>query len=100
MSKTYRNNTADIYTNDFDYGPLDKVPVFQGTAPNVMSERIQLLDWQDKLQYSGKRDASRIPHKHDTLKYKIRTWIEINLLGGRELGGFKNYKIIEKYKRF
>ena len=62
-----------------------------------MSEWIQFMDWKDKLIYSGKRDSRRLPHRHEKFKYRIRSWIEINLLGGRELGGFKNYKIIEKY---
>jgi hypothetical protein len=97
MSKTFRNNTLDIYSEDFDFGPLNNVPVFQGTAPKVMAERIHSMDWQDRLTYSGNRNLNRIPHRHEVLKYRIRSWIEVNLLGGREIGGFKNYTIIEKY---
>jgi hypothetical protein len=99
MSKTFRNNTSDVYSSDFDYGPLNKVPLFRDKSPAIMSERIQSLDWQDKLLYAGKRDRNRIKHRHERLKYRVRSWIEVNLLAGREIGGFKNYNLIEKYKK-
>lgn len=82
--------------NVFDYGPLDRLAKFKGTHPKVMQKMISEMDWQDKLQYSGKPDPRRELHKHERLKYRILTWIEQNLLGGKQIGGFKNYKLIKE----
>lgn len=81
-----------------DYGPMSEAPKFTGTHPVVMKEKIEQMDWQNLLQKSGHRNKNRSKHKHEVLKYKIRSWIEIKLLGGREIGGFKNYHLVEKFK--
>jgi hypothetical protein len=81
-----------------DYGPLDRVMVFKETHPKVMAQAIARLDWQDLLQKAGKISNKRPKYKHEKLKYRVRSWIEINLLGGKEIGGFKNYTLIERYK--
>lgn len=81
--------------NVFDYGPLDRLAKFDETHPKVMQIMISQMDWQDKLQYSGKPDPRREPHKHERLKYRILTWIEQNLFSGKQIGGFKNYKLIK-----
>lgn len=84
---------------DFDYGPLNMLPEFSAeggeTHPAVMKEWIERFNWQDKLQYSGKPDKNRLPNKHEKLINRIATYIENNILGGRELGGFKNYILID-----
>ena len=63
-----------------------------------MQEKISSMNWQDSLQYTGKLMPGRPKNKHEKLRYRIKSWIEINLLGGWEIGGFKNYKIVEQYK--
>ena len=90
--KEMYKNVADV----FDYGPLDKLAEFEGTHPQVMQEMIAKMDWQDKPQYSGKPNPMRKLHKHERLKYRLITWVEQNLLNGRQIGGFRNYKLIEK----
>lgn len=79
---------------EFDYGPLDRLAVFTGTHPAVMAERIARMDWRDRLQYSGPPDPRREPHKHERLKYRLLSVLERRLLGGRPLGGFKNYILV------
>lgn len=81
-----------------DYGPLNGVPKFIGSHPQVMKERISKIDWKEALQYTGSPDPSRPKYKHEKLKYKIRSWIEITLLNGREIGGFKNYRLVHRYR--
>lgn len=76
---------------DFDYGPLDRLALFDGTHPAVMKEWIEKFDWQDELQYSGKIPSHRKKHKHERCKYRILTFIEERLFGGRTIGGFRNY---------
>ncbi len=78
---------------EFDYGPLDRVGEFKETHPAVMQEMIAAFDWQDKLQYNGRPNPARAPHKHETLKYRFITGLE--RLFKKELGGFRNYILLE-----
>jgi hypothetical protein len=80
-------------TPGFDYGSLEKLRTYTGTHPAVMREWIDTFDWADRLQYRGK---PAIRHKHDQLKYRLLTFIEQRLLGGRQLGGFKNYRLVKR----
>lgn len=79
---------------DFDYGPLDKLERFKGSHPSLMKDWISAFDWKDQLQYSGPRNSNRPAFKHEMLKYRILSSIENKFLGGRRIGGFKNYKSI------
>jgi len=81
---------------DFDYGPLDKLAVFRDTHPEVMNEMISDMNWKDKLQYSGKPDPSRAPHKHEKLKYKFLSFIENNILSGKKICEYRNYILLDK----
>lgn len=81
--------------NEFDYGPLDRLAKFEGTHPAVMQSKIKEMDWQNKLQYTGPPDPRRELHKHEKLKYRILTWIEQHLLGGKQIGGFRNYNLLD-----
>jgi len=82
--------------NYFDYGPLNYLKEFKGTHPKVMEKWIKKFNWADKLQYSGKPNPNRKKHKHEKLKYKILTFIEQKFLGGKQIGGFKNYILLNK----
>ena len=81
----------------FDYGPLDRLAIYGETHPEVMKERIGKLSWQDQLQYSGKRNTNRPLYKHERFKYRFLSWLEYKFLGGRQIGGFKNYKIVDGF---
>lgn len=80
---------------EFDYGPLNRLAVFSGTHPQVMQERIRQMDWQDRLQYSGRPNPYRALHKHERLKYRLLSWVEQHLNGGRQIGGFRNYELLQ-----
>ena len=84
-----------MYRN-FDYGPLNQLQKFDETHPEVMKDWIAKFDWKDELQYSGKPSKTRKKHAHENLKYRVLTFIENNLLGGRNIGGFKNYILLRK----
>jgi hypothetical protein len=79
---------ADI----FDFGLLDKRPLFKATHPSVMEARIRAMDWKHLLQYSG---INKTRYHHDKFKYRVLTFLEQRLLGGRQIGGFKNYKLMK-----
>ncbi|MDI3547362.1 MAG: hypothetical protein PWR10_1014 [Halanaerobiales bacterium] len=96
------NDKAETYhktePEEFDYGPLDRLPVYKGTHPEVMQDRIAKMDWEDKLQYSGKPNPHRAKHKHERLKNRILTAIEQKLerkFGGKiYLSGHRNYILL------
>ncbi len=79
---------------EFDYGPLNLLPRFNDRHPAVMQERVQKMNWRDKLQYEGKPDKSRPRHKHERLKYRIITFFEQKVFK-RPIGGFKNYILLK-----
>ena len=79
----------------FDYGPLDRLRTYTETHPATMADWIAKFDWRDQLQYSGKRNHNRQKHEHETIKDRVVTFIEQNLLGGRLIGGFKNYNLLK-----
>jgi hypothetical protein len=85
------------YKGNFDYGNLNKIPVFKGTHPAVMHEWMAAFNWSENLRYSGARCSMNvIPSKHDKLKYVIVSWIEKNLLFGMRLGEPRNYIMLNR----
>jgi hypothetical protein len=86
--RSFGEAPATVERVGFDYGPLDRLKRFTGTHPAVMKERMAAMDWKQLLQYGGKRKTR---YDHDRLKYRLLTFIENTFLGGRQLGGFKNY---------
>ncbi len=89
--------TAQKYY-DFDYGPLGRIPRYQGTHPAVMRDWISRLNWQEQLDYGFKYPVNRRPHRHEKPKYRLLSWIENHLMGSKTLGGFKNFVKIGKFK--
>ncbi len=79
---------------EFDYGPLDRLAKFDETHPAVMRERIARMDWAGKLQYSGKPNPHRAPHKHERLKYRFITFLEQKVFK-HPIGGFRNYELLD-----
>jgi hypothetical protein len=100
QSNTYRGDqeTALMFKNHpdlYDYGPLNKLNVFKGSHPAVMKEWMAKHDWKNLLQYSGEVRKDRPIHQHEKPKYRIISWVENNLLGGKIIGGFKNYNLLK-----
>ena len=77
----------------FDYGPMNRLARFNGTHPEAMREWIAKMDWKNQLDYAG---TSKARFKHDRLKYRILTFLEQRVLGGRQIGGFRNYTLIRR----
>jgi len=90
-AKEYYDNASQ----EFDFGPLNCLSPFEGTHPQVMQERIKQMNWKEKLQYSGKPNKYRKPHKHERFKYRFLTFIEEKFNVGKEIGGFKNYILMK-----
>lgn len=78
--------------NGFDYGPLGNVATYRGKHPKVMNDFIQNIFWKEDLNYTKqKRGVNPVTHKHEKTKYRILSWIENTLLGGRGLFGYSNW---------
>lgn len=90
---------ADIAENSmFDYGSLERLPVYKGTHPAVMQERRASCNWKHLLRYSGKTATVQ---PHDRFKYRLLTFIEQKILmgSGREFWGYKPYRILRPLSR-
>lgn len=62
-----------------------------------MQQRIAGFNWGDRLNYGDKPDRpERPPHKHERFKYRMLTFLEQNLLGGKQIGGFRNYELLKR----
>ena len=56
-----------------------------------MQERIAQFNWADELGAGNMKNFRK--HKHELLKYRLLTFLEQHLLGGRQVLCFKNYKL-------
>lgn len=91
------NRVQEMYrtqADSFDYGPLRLAVKFDESHPSVMQEWIARFDWADALYEKGPIPTNRPRFKHEKIKYRLLTFIEQNLFGGRSIGGFKNYELI------
>ncbi len=77
--------------NEFDYGPLGNVPVFEGKHPAVMKDFIAKMHWKNKLNYSKKGKLNRPKLKHEKVKYRILTFFENLFRGGKDFFGYSNW---------
>lgn len=82
--------------DEFDYGALGRIPIFKGTHPAVMKSWVEKFDWKDQLNYGSKRKNNGTVHKHEKLKTRIATFFEQKVLGGKQIGGFKNYILLKR----
>lgn len=76
----------------FDYGNLSKLWLFDETHPEVMKDFIKKFDWQHQLYPQNKKVRK---HKQDKLKYRLLSYIEQNILGGKQIAGLKNYYLVK-----
>ncbi|RLD70261.1 MAG: hypothetical protein DRI98_08410 [Bacteroidetes bacterium] len=81
----------------YDYGNLSKDTSYTGTHPAVMQPWMATFDWKEQLRFSGPAQSQNLlKANHDRFKYRVISWIEKNLLGGRRLGEFRNYILLKR----
>lgn len=62
------------HAEEFDYGPLGRLPTFEGSHPEVMADRIAEMDWRDRLREEDPPGMERTQrHKDERLKYRALT---------------------------
>jgi len=72
----------------WDYGPLEGIPLFTGTHPAVMRDRIAAKDW-DAADFSDPDD----PPDHEHLRLGCRVHSALERLVGRRIGGYRNWEL-------
>ncbi len=77
--------------DEFNYGDLSKLNKYTESQPSVLKAWIAKMNWQDQLKHSRPTN-----HKHERTKYRFITFLEQYLFGGKQLWGFKNYRVIKK----
>ncbi|MEM9799988.1 MAG: hypothetical protein AAGA20_06645 [Planctomycetota bacterium] len=87
--------SEDVATIPFDYGPLGRIPKFEGTHPKVMADRVRRFDWADSLNYGTQRRSDDHLHTHERFKYRAITWLERTFFGGRHLFASRNYVMLD-----
>lgn len=78
----------------FNYGNLSRIPLYKETHPGIMQQRIESFFWADQLTYNEFINT-RKKLKHERTLNKLISWLENSVLGGRQLFGYKNWKVIK-----
>ncbi len=85
--KFYRDdswiNDHAVHDQEFDYGNVSSLELFQGSHPEVMLSRIERKNWKFDHDISRKKYST---------KEKIKRFV--SFLIGYRIGEYKNYKII------
>ncbi len=100
--KAYQEQAFANKPAHHDYGPMNRYSKFLGTHPAVMQEWIAQFNWGHLLNYSTiEKNPEREKAKHDKPKYRILSFLEKHLNGGKQIGGFKNFKLLpgKKYRQ-
>ncbi len=79
----------------YNYGPLGKIPIFKGRHPAVMDEFRSKINWTNQLNYSKKGALDRPLLKHEKWKYKLLTFFENALNGGKDFFGYTNWILVK-----
>lgn len=91
QKRVYDPNTKFVADKDYyDYGNLSMLPLFTGTHPKAMQPRVDRCDWNNLVRFDGKRPNIG---KRYGIKYRLLTFVENKVLGGKRIGGFKNYEL-------
>lgn len=75
----------------FNYGAMDKIPVFNSSHPKVMKDFRAKINWINQLNYSKKSVLNRDKMKHEKFKYQLLTFLENTFNGGKDFLGYSNW---------
>ncbi len=79
----------------FSYGNMLRIPVFKGSHPKVMEQRIKQFNWGNELLFKSHK-LNRPLFKHEKTKYRLISAVE-NLFGGKQWFGYKNWKKVGQF---
>ena len=94
MNALDRNHSHELtqYQNEFDFGDMGKLSQFDTSHPKVMGERMNMLNWSEDLNFSGRPLERAFKFKHERLRYRMLSWIEDHLFSGKQIFRFKNFE--------
>ena len=78
--------TAEELQQEFDYHNIDRLSLFTGTHPAVMTDRLKTVNWNFEF------DTLKKGYKNMKFKHKVSHFIED--ITGYRIGEYKNYKLI------
>jgi len=83
----------DHIGGSFDYRPLDALPRFTESHPEVMQKWIERFDRADEP--TGEPDPRRKLHKHERFKYQFLTFLDKHVAPLRGIGEYKNWTLLK-----
>lgn len=83
------------FVDEFDYGDLSQLQKFTESHPAAIKEWMQGFDWQEHLNFGQKKMTRTYRFKHERLKYKLLSWIEMRLFCGKRIGAFENFTLLK-----
>jgi glycosyltransferase involved in cell wall biosynthesis len=78
---------------EFDYGPLARLPRFTGSHPEVMRSRIAAMDWGDQLREEDPPGTVRT-HRHKDERFKYRLLSGLSQLTGLDLNHTNHGRVL------
>lgn len=75
---------------NFNFGNMNKIPVFKNSHPKVMQEFMQKFYWKNELD-NPLTLLNRPKMKHEKLKYRFISFLENTFLNGRGIFGYSNW---------
>jgi hypothetical protein len=96
-SSSEKSGVRDV-SGGFDYGPLNHIPVFEGSHPVAMKARIDEIHWKDQLYSETPENHTPPQYRHGRFKYRFLSWLENTFFQGRHLFSSKHY-ILHSEKR-
>ena len=93
MNEMDKNHSHKLtqYQNEFDFGDMGKLSQFYASHPKVMGERMNMLNWSEDLNFSGRPLERTFKFKHERLRYRMLSWIENHLFSGKQIFRYKNF---------
>jgi glycosyltransferase involved in cell wall biosynthesis len=89
------SHSKQRFVDEFDYGDLSQLTRFTETHPKAITHWMQGFNWQQHLNYGDRKTSRTYLLRHEKLKYRILSWIELRLLNGNRIGAFKNFTILK-----
>ena len=78
---------------EFDYGPLGRLPRWSGRHPACMADRIAATDWQDLLRETDPPGTARSLHRDERPLYRFLT--SVTRLTGIELNHKNHGRVLD-----
>lgn len=88
------SGTPDGTVAEYDYGPLGRLPRWQGTHPSAMAARMAAMDWRDSLREDDPPGLARaMIHKDERVLYRFLSGV--SRLSGIDLNHKNHGRVLD-----